>query len=73
MKVDAEAGPEGGMEALVCMKDDAVIDGDDPRCRHPSSTCRFRESCRVVVHRKEAARAMEKRGETGRTGVPDGE
>ena len=69
MEADAEARPEGEMAALVCMKDDAVIGGDDPRCRHPSSTCRFREWCRVL----EAARAMERHVETGRTGVPGGE
>ncbi len=50
-----DRGDESG--PLVCMKDDVEIDGDDPRCKHPTSKCRFRESCLVT----EAVRAGRKR------------
>ena len=44
------------MEPLVCMKDNVEVDRENPRCRHPSSQCPFREYCRV----REAQRAKEK-------------
>lgn len=32
---------------LICMKENAEIDPDNPRCPYPSSQCRFRELCPV--------------------------
>ena len=44
---DADATADE-VDALVCMNDDVEADPSDPRCMHPSSRCRFRESCPVT-------------------------
>ena len=43
-------------EALICLKENAEIDPDNPRCPYPSSQCRFREWCPV----REAMRSKRK-------------
>ncbi len=51
-----ETGPDDP-GPLVCTEDDVEIDRGDPRCMHPSSRCRFRETCLVI----ELIRMKEKR------------
>jgi hypothetical protein len=35
-------------EWLYCQKESARIPAANPRCRHPSSRCAFRELCEVI-------------------------
>ena len=52
------SGPDGkGDDPLHCARDDAPVAEEDPRCKHPSSACDFRELCNVMdaIRRKRRA------------------
>lgn len=49
-------------ETTVCLRDNAPVRGDAPRCRYPTSWCQFREFCCIRA-------AAKKPG--GRTGDED--
>jgi len=44
-------------ETMFCSHDNTAVDGDAPRCLHPSSWCDFRQLCPVI----DAERARKRR------------
>ena len=55
------AGDPGVLSPFVCVKDNVEVNNENPRCRHPSSRCMYRELCDVIAAGRAAAKARETR------------
>ena len=57
-QTDGDPPPgEDGSETLLCMLDNVAVSAEDPRCLHPSSLCRFREFCEVILAARKKKRS----------------
>ncbi|HYW81247.1 MAG TPA: hypothetical protein VE890_16810 [Thermoguttaceae bacterium] len=45
-------------DELTCVRDNATVSAEEPRCPHPSTVCPFRELCEVIDAIRKRRRAQ---------------